>query len=183
MMKKVSMIFALGALTACSNTSAQQDKAPVEEKKTSAPAAKPAAKPAPKAAAPAVEIPADAVKVVIEGNDAMQFNLKEVKVPAGSTVALTLNHTGKIAKAAMGHNIVILAAGTDVNKFAAAAMTAKNEDYVPSAQKASVIAATKLLGGGESDTVVFKAPAAGSYDFICSFPGHYAVMKGKFIVE
>ena len=140
--------------------------------------AKPAAKPAPKAAAPAVEIPADAVKVVIEGNDAMQFNLKEV---AGSTVALTLNHEDR--QSAMGHNIVILAAGTDVNKFAAAAMTAKNEDYVPSARKASVIAATKLLGGGESDTVVFKAPAAGSYDFICSFPGHYAVMKGKFIVE
>ena len=113
-MKKVSMIFALGALTACSNTSAQQDKAPVEEKKAAARAV------GSKACAQSCCRPwrgADAVKVVIEGNDAMQFNLKEVKVPAGSTVALTLNHTGKIAKAAMGHNIVILAAGTDVNKF------------------------------------------------------------------
>ncbi|MEM6771051.1 MAG: plastocyanin/azurin family copper-binding protein, partial [Bacteroidota bacterium] len=27
------------------------------------------------------------------------------------------------------------------------------------------------------------APAAGEYDFICTFPGHYGVMKGKFIVE
>ncbi|HBX64839.1 MAG TPA: azurin, partial [Balneolaceae bacterium] len=26
-------------------------------------------------------------------------------------------------------------------------------------------------------------PEAGTYDFICSFPGHYALMKGKFIVE
>ncbi|MCB0632702.1 MAG: azurin, partial [Lewinella sp.] len=26
-------------------------------------------------------------------------------------------------------------------------------------------------------------PAPGTYDYICSFPGHYALMQGKFIVE
>ena len=182
MMNKISMVLALSALAACSSTNAQEKKEPAQAEKPTA--AKPEVKKEVKAPTPAaVEIPADAVKVVIEGNDAMQFNLKEVKVAAGSTVALTLKHVGKIAKAAMGHNVVILAAGTDVNKFAASAMTAKDEDYVPSAQAASVSAATKLIGGGESDTVVFKAPAAGTYDFICSFPGHYAVRKGKFIVE
>ena len=41
----------------------------------------------------------------------------------------------------------------------------------------------KLIGGGEETTVTFDAPAKGTYDFICSFPGHYALMKGKFIVE
>ena len=184
MMNKISMVLALSALAACSGTDAKDEKAPAEVEKPTPVAAKPEVKKEVKAPTPAaVEIPADAVKIVIEGNDAMQFSQKEVKVAAGSTVALTLNHVGKIAKAAMGHNIVILAAGTDVNKFAAAAMAAKAEDYVPSAEKASVIAATKLIGGGESDTVVFKAPAPGTYDFICSFPGHYAVMKGKFIVE
>lgn len=182
MMNKISMVLALSALAACSSTNAQEKKAPSEAEKPAAAAAEVKKEVAPPTPA-APEIPADAVKIVIEGNDAMQFNLKEVKVAAGSTVALTLKHVGKIAKAAMGHNIVILAAGTDVNKYAASAMTAKAEDYVPSSQAASVIAATKLLGGGESDTVVFKAPAAGTYDFICSFPGHYAVMKGKFIVE
>ena len=29
----------------------------------------------------------------------------------------------------------------------------------------------------------FLPPKKGVYDFICSFPGHYAMMKGKFIVE
>ena len=181
MMNKISMVLALSALAACSSTNAQEKKAPAEEQKPAA--VKPAVKKEVQAAPAALEVPADAVKVVIEGNDSMQFNLKEIKVPAGSTVALTLKHVGKVAKAAMGHNVVILAAGTDVNKYAVSAMSARHEDYVPSAEAASVIVATKLIGGGESDTVVFKAPAAGTYDFICSFPGHYAMMKVKFIVE
>ena len=185
MMYRVLVFSALGVLGACSNSNATPESTSAADKTAAKPTpAKAAAPAAAKAPAPAaVEIPADAVKVVVEANDMMQFNLKEIKVPAGSTVALTLKHVGKIAKAAMGHNLVILTAGADVNGFATAAMSAKDEDYLPKAQAASVLAATKLLGGGESDTIVFKAPAAGSYDFLCSFPGHYAIMKGKFIVE
>ena len=178
-MNKISMVLALSALAACSSTNAQEKKAPAETQKTAA--GKSAVDKGTQAAG--VDVPAGAVKVVIEGDDGMKFNLNEIKVPAGSTVALTLKHVGQAPKASMGHNVVILAAGTDVNKYAASAMSARNEDYVPSAKAASVIVATKLIGGGESDTVVFKAPAAGTYDFICSFPGHYAMMKGKFIVE
>ena len=182
MMYRVLVFSALGVLGACSNSTATPESAPAAAKAAAKPApAKAAAKAAPAPAA--VEIPADAVKVVVEANDMMQFNLKEIKVAAGSTVALTLKHVGKIAKAAMGHNLVILTAGADVNGFATAAMSAKDEDYLPKSKAASVVAATKLIGGGESDTIVFKAPAAGSYDFLCSFPGHYAIMKGKFIVE
>jgi azurin len=40
-----------------------------------------------------------------------------------------------------------------------------------------------MLGGGETTTIAFTAPAAGTYDYICSFPGHYGMMKGKLIVE
>jgi len=186
MMYRVLVFSALGVLGACSNSTATPESTSAADKTAAKPAPAKAAAPAAAKAAPApaaVEIPADAVKVVVEANDMMQFNLKEIKVPAGSTVALTLKHVGKIAKAAMGHNLVILTAGADVNGFATAAMSAKDEDYLPKAKAASVLAATKLLGGGESDTIVFKAPAAGSYDFLCSFPGHYAIMKGKFIVE
>jgi azurin len=35
-----------------------------------------------------------------------------------------------------------------------------------------------VLGPGESETITFKLDAAGEYNFICSFPGHYALMKG-----
>jgi azurin len=38
-----------------------------------------------------------------------------------------------------------------------------------------VLAHTKLLGPGESETVTFNAPfIPGEYPFFCSFPGHYS---------
>jgi azurin len=39
------------------------------------------------------------------------------------------------------------------------------------------------LGGGETDVIEFQAPPAGEYEFLCSFPGHYAMMRGKFVVK
>ena len=40
-----------------------------------------------------------------------------------------------------------------------------------------------MIGGGETDVIEFPAPEKGTYEFLCSFPGHYGMMKGKFIVE
>lgn len=119
--------------------------------------------------------------VEIESNDQMKYNLSEIRVKAGQKVQLTLKHVGKLPKASMGHNFVLLKEGTDMAKFAMAAGQARENDYI--AEEASIIAHTKIIGGGESDMIEFEAPALGIYDFICSFPGHYAIMKGKFIVE
>ena len=66
--------------------------------------------------------------------------------------------------------------------FAAKAATEKANGYIPTDSK-DVIAYTEMIGGGQTTTIEFDAPAAGEYDFICSFPAHYAMMKGKFIVE
>src|SRR5690554_495996 len=57
-------------------------------------------------------------KTTIESNDQMQFNTKELKVPVGEPIVLTLKHTGKMAKNVMGHNLVVLQPGTDVKAFA-----------------------------------------------------------------
>ncbi|SOE23635.1 azurin [Spirosomataceae bacterium TFI 002] len=119
--------------------------------------------------------------IEIESNDQMKYNLSEIRVKAGQKVKLTLKHVGKLPKASMGHNFVLLKDGTDIAKFAMAAGQARDSDYI--ADESSIIAHTKIIGGGESDTIEFDAPALGIYDFICSFPGHYAIMKGKFIVE
>ena len=118
--------------------------------------------------------------IILNSNDQMKFDKTEIKVKAGEKIKLVLNHTGKLPKNAMGHNFVLLTKGTDVQKFATAAMNEKATEYIPSK---GVLAHTKLIGGGESTTIEFTAPAKGTYDFICSFPGHYAMMKGKFIVE
>ena len=121
--------------------------------------------------------------LVIEGNDQMQFNTKELRATAGQPITLTLKHVGKVPKEAMGHNLVILQEGTDETAFATKAMNAKDTDYIPASEKTSIIAHTKLLGGGEEDTIEFTIDKKGTYNFLCTFPGHFAMMKGVLIVE
>ncbi len=121
------------------------------------------------------------VKLVLHTSDEMKYDRKELKVRAGTRVELTLHHTGSMAKAIMGHNVVILKPGTDINAFGQRAMAAVDTEYIPAGDE--IIAHTKLIGGGESTSITFNAPPVGSYDFICSFPGHYGLMRGQFIVE
>ncbi len=121
-------------------------------------------------------------ELTISGDDNMQFDKSELRVKEGQQVKLTLIHTGTMDKAAMGHNFVLLDKGTDFNEFATAAMTDGNDNHLPN-DESGIIAHTDVIGGGESTTITFDAPAKGSYDFLCSFPGHSAMMKGKFIVE
>lgn len=119
---------------------------------------------------------------IIEGNDAMQFNLHELKAKAGKPITLTLKHVGKASIKDMGHNIVILKPGTNLNEFASRAANDVNDNYIPK-NDPSIIAHTKLLGGGEQDTITFTIDDKGTYDFLCTFPAHSATMKGKLIVE
>ena len=122
----------------------------------------------------------------IEGNDAMQFNVKSITVPAScSEFKITLKHTGKMPVAAMGHNVVITTLD-DMKKVAADGMGAGiDNDYVKPGDD-RVIAHTKMIGGGETTSVSFdvsKIKGDGPYEFFCSFPGHSAIMKGTIAVE
>jgi len=122
------------------------------------------------------------IEIELLGNDQMQFDKKVMRVKEGQEVTIVLKHTGKMAANIMGHNFVLLKPGIDIGDFGSKASAAKASDYIPDGGK-DVIAHTKMIGGGETASVTFKAPAKGEYDFICSFPGHYGIMKGKFIVE
>lgn len=122
------------------------------------------------------------VEVVLKANDQMQFNLEEIKVKEGQTVRLTLQHVGELSEQVMGHNFVLLEDGTDVTDFAQRAAAAADNEYVPEGAE-DVIVKTEMIGGGEEVTIEFQAPDEGIYDFICSFPGHWVQMRGKFIVE
>ncbi|HYG44061.1 MAG TPA: azurin [Bordetella sp.] len=120
-------------------------------------------------------------ETTVESNDAMQFNTKEIVVDAScKQFTVHLKHVGKMAKAAMGHNWV-LTKETDMQPVATDGMTAGlANDYVK-AGDSRVVAHTKLIGGGESDSVTFdtsKLTAGDKYTFFCSFPGHWAIMKG-----
>ncbi|WP_199287916.1 azurin [Robertkochia solimangrovi] len=121
-------------------------------------------------------------EIVITADDMMKYNKKEIRVKAGEKVTLTLKHIGKLDKKVMGHNWVLLKQGVDLVDFATEATTAMNNEYIPEGSE-DFIVHTKLLGGGESDTITFDAPEPGTYQFLCSFPGHYGMMQGTFIVE
>lgn len=122
------------------------------------------------------------VNLALSGNDLMQFDKKELTIKAGEEVTLTFRHTGKIDKKVMGHNFVLLKPGTSIPEFAAkAAAAGEAKDWIPSSDE--VIIHTEMIGGGQSTSITFTAPASGTYDYICSFPGHSGLMKGKFIVE
>lgn len=136
--------------------------------------------------APAATASANASVRVIEvtGNDAMQFNVTEITAKPGETLRISFRNVGKMPKQAMSHNWVLLKPMTDgeVNAFGMAA-SSKAPTYLPDDQSA-IIAHTKMLGAGESDQIEFQAPAtAGTYPFICTFPGHFAIMKGKLVVK
>lgn len=127
----------------------------------------------------------DAVKLELTGNDQMQYDKKELTVTEGQKVTLTFKHIGKLPKAAMGHNVVILQSGTEVPPFAMKCAPAAATDYIPQDEESKklMIAHTKMVGGGESDSITFTAPAAGEYPYICTFPGHFGLMTGKLIVK
>ena len=58
-----------------------------------------------------------------------------------------------------------------------------DNNYLPK-DDPRVLAHTKLVGGGESTSVTFKTDGLAGKDltFFCSFPGHFAMMKGTFKV-
>ena len=119
----------------------------------------------------------------VEANDQMQFDVTTMTAKAGTPITIILKDVGTAPKLAMGHDLVVLKQGTDVNAFDQAAQQAQATDYIPGgAQGANIVAHTKLLGPGESDTITFTLQP-GTYDYLCSFPGHAATMKGKLTVQ
>ncbi|WP_406625974.1 azurin [Acidovorax sp. SDU_ACID1] len=119
--------------------------------------------------------------VEIEGNDAMQFNKQAISVPAScKQFTVKLKHVGKLPKAAMGHNWVLTKTADMQGAVTDGIAAGAAKDYVK-AGDARVLAHTKLIGGGETDSVSFATSAlkAGeSYSYFCSFPGHAGIMKG-----
>lgn len=127
---------------------------------------------------------ADPCKITIEGNDQMQYTAHEIAVPAECTdVELTLRHAGKLPAKVMGHDWV-LAKESDMSGIVTAGLAAgASHDYLPANDK-RIVAATKLVGGGESATVKFSTAAlvqGARYVFFCTTPGHSTMMHGALL--
>lgn len=123
--------------------------------------------------------------VVIKAGDDMKFSVTEIKARRGEPLRIVLTSRGTMPKAAMAHNVVVLAKGTDPAAFVNASAMAREANFVAPSFKARVLAATALAGNGETVEVTFTVPRVpGRYDFVCSFPGHFlAGMRGVLVVS
>jgi uncharacterized cupredoxin-like copper-binding protein len=95
------------------------------------------------------------VRLTIEGADTFQFTPDKASIPAESEVALTFKNVGNL-----DHNFIIAAGEIDPFSLSEAdALANINTGIVP---------------GGEEAELTFKAPATGTYTFVCVVPGHAA---------
>ena len=124
-------------------------------------------------------------QLTVEANDMIQFNARALQVEASCVeVQLTLHHVGKMGAHVLGHDWV-LARSSDVGALANAGIAAGfDKGYLPPGDK-RVIAATKIVGGGEVTTITFRTAnlvSGSDYSFFCSYPGHASMMRGRFQV-
>lgn len=123
--------------------------------------------------------------VQIEVGDNMKFSVTSITARPGERLRVVLKDVGQMPKAAMGHNFVLLKKGANPKNFVDKSANARATDFIAPAVRDQVLAATRLLGPGEIDTVTFTVPRqTGQYTYLCSFTGHYALgMKGILTVR
>ena len=141
-------------------------------------AAEPTATPAPPTttAVPAVDTSAAAgidLEISVNG-DALEFDSDRFTVGAGSQVTLTFDNVST----AFQHNWVLVRNGT-ADAVAQRGTSHPTTDWLEP-DDPDVLANTKLLNQGTTGSVTFTAPANGTYQFVCTFPGHNVTMFGTF---
>ena len=107
------------------------------------------------------------------GYDPVSFSVK-----SGSKVKITLINTH--IEQGMVHNWVLVKLGSGQEVANAAIEAGLSKNYVPN--NSNVIAASGLAQPKETISFEFIAPAVGSYNYICTFPGHFPKMVGKLVV-
>lgn len=179
-MKKYAYLFSIAAcffILSCGNN--EQKQAPVEP----GPAASsnlmdegPAYDPMKiDPSAPVVEL---TLKAMGNSMADMSFDQKELRVKAGSTIHLLF--INESTDGAMSHNFVLIDEGS-AEKVGPEGMKAGiDNNFVPKMKQ--VLVSTKMTQPKEKTEITFPAPQKGTYDFICTYPGHYQKMNGKFIV-
>ncbi|MCG8352794.1 MAG: plastocyanin/azurin family copper-binding protein [Chloroflexales bacterium] len=108
-----------------------------------------------------------------------EYDKTSLTATAGQEVTLTLNNP-----AAIEHNWVLVNGGEDVAQAVndAGIVVGVDAGYIPEDQS-QIIAFTELAQPGDSASVTFTAPAAGTYMYLCTVPGHFVTMKGTLTVN
>lgn len=127
----------------------------------------------------------DAKTVTMKGTDDLKFSVEKITAEPGQEITIRLTTVSNLPKQAMAHNFVLLTAEADASAVANASARASENEYIAPDMTDQMITYTAMAGGGETVEVTFEAPEKpGEYEYICSFPGHYAGgMMGTLIVK
>ena len=110
----------------------------------------------------------------------LQFSVKDMTVTAGARVKLVFTNPDD-----MPHNFLLTQpnAADRVGEMALKlGVKGMAMNYIPETNL--VLAHTKLLQPGTSQTIYFQAPAKpGVYPYVCTYPGHYLTMRGVLRVQ
>lgn len=105
------------------------------------------------------------VRQTITAYDSFEYDPPSMTVPEGANVTIELVNEGSLE-----HSWVLVADDIDPAE-------ATEENAINGATSGNI-------AGGESGRFSFEAPAAGSYQFVCTVPGHaVGGMVGPFTVE
>jgi azurin len=179
--RNVLRLLMLVTLTAPACNKPQEEAPAPASSAPAAPApAAPSALPAPSAAPSAAAKAAEHVEIQMASvANTMAFDKTKLTVPAGAEVHLTLKNNATMAT--LPHNWVLVKPGTEASVAAAGLKLGEPAGYIDVRDK-DMLVHTGLAKPGETADVTFTAPEAGTYPYICTFPGHYMMMKGVLTV-
>ena len=109
--------------------------------------------------------------------DFLQFEQDKLQVAPDTEVALCLKNVSVINQ----HNWVLVQDGTKDDIAARGLEAGPDNDWVQPGDP-DVVANTGVVKPGEGGEVSFTPPPAGTYQFVCTFPGHNFTMFGDFVV-
>ena len=137
----------------------------------------------PPTSAPATSEPATSVSGPVQleidvNGDALQFSVDSMSASAGAEVVVIFNNSSSVNT----HNWALVEAGTKDAVAADGTAAGPDNNWLP-VNDSRIIGSTVLIGPGENTQATFTAPSAGTYDFVCTFPGHNFTMFGEFIVN
>jgi azurin len=113
--------------------------------------------------------------IILGTNPGLKFDKTTLTVKAGSRIKLVFNNTDD-----MQHNFVLVQPGkaNEVGSLALAlGLKGPEKNYVPDTPL--LLYHTGLLQPTTAETIYFTAPnKPGEYPYVCTYPGHYTVMRG-----
>lgn len=119
------------------------------------------------------------ISLSIEATPPDRFSKRAFIVAHGEKITLTLKNTATDPQ--RKSNWLLVRKGS-VDEVGIAGLEAgEARGYIPRSSK--IIAHTRLVSPGNTDSVTFNAPPPGEYEFLSSYPGAYTLMKGTFTVR